>query len=299
MSKKLDKVFKNAKRFHIDDNSKFVIMSDCHRGAGNSYDNFIKNERIFESAMLYYFHNNFTYIELGDGDDMWEVKNYKDIVDGHLDVFKLLKKFNDSNKLIMLYGNHDIVKKNQEVINKYFNKYYNDIKKTEEQLFNNLVVNEAIVMEYQNYNIFLLHGHQIDMLNSDLWILSRWLVRHFWRYLECIGIKDPTSAAKNYRVKGKIEKKLKKWSINNNIMIIAGHTHRPIYPKIGQSLYFNDGSCIHPNGITCIEIEKGKITLVKWVFSLKDDNIISVSRKVLAGSDSIIDFFNNNVCLHN
>ena len=76
-----------------------------------------------------------------------------------------------------------------------------------------------------------------------------------------------------------------------NIMIIAGDTDRPIYPKVGQSLYFNDGSCIHPNGITCIEIEKGKITLVKWVFSLKEENIISVGRKVIAGRDCITDFF--------
>ena len=291
MSKKLDKVFKNAKRLQIDDNSKFVIMSDCHRGDGNSYDNFIKNEHIFESAMLYYYHNDFTYIELGDGDEMWEVKDYKNIVDGHLDVFKILKKFNDSDKLIMLYGNHDIVKKNPEVINQHFNEYYNDVKKTKEQLFNNLIVNEAIVMDYQNFNIFLLHGHQIDMLNSKLWFLSRFLVRYFWKYLEGIGIKDPTSAAKNYLVTSKIEKKLKKWSMAKNIMIIAGHTHRPIYPKVGQSLYFNDGSCIHPNGITCIEIEKGKITLVKWVFSLKEENIISVGRKVIAGSDCITDFF--------
>ena len=146
-------------------------------------------------------------------------------------------------------------------------------------------------MDYQNFNIFLLHGHQIDMLNSKLWFLSRFIVRYFWKYLEGIGIKDPTSAAKNYLVKSKIEKKLKKWSMAKNIMIIAGHTHRPIYPKVGQSLYFNDGSCIHPNGITCIEIEKGKITLVKWVFSLKEENIISVGRKVIAGSDCITEFF--------
>ena len=51
--------------------------------------------------------------------------------------------------------------------------------------------------------------------------------------------------------------------------MIAGHTHRPVYPNVGENLYFNDGTCIHPDGITCIEIENGKITLVKWALELK------------------------------
>ena len=75
MSKKLDRIFKKSKRIPINDNTKIVIMSDCHRGSGNNHDNFIKNEKIFESALRYYYINNFTYIELGDGDEMWEVSN--------------------------------------------------------------------------------------------------------------------------------------------------------------------------------------------------------------------------------
>jgi len=73
--------------------------------------------------------------------------------------------------------------------------------------------------------------------------------------------------------------------------LIAGHTHRPIFPKVGQSLYFNDGSCIHPNGITCLEIVNGTITLVKWEFKLNNDELISVKRKVLEGKEPIINFY--------
>lgn len=291
MSKRLDNIFMRAKKITIDDNTKLVIMSDCHRGAGNNYDNFIKNQNIYEAALTHYYNNGFTYIELGDGDDMWEVKNYKEIVDEHLDTFKLLSKFNNSNRLIMVYGNHDICKKSKKVLKKYFYEYYNAVTKTYEKLLDNLVVYEALVLNYKGHDILMIHGHQIDLLNSTFWKLSRFLVRNVWKNLESMGIKDPTSAAKNYKVAKKTEKKLENWSIKNNKIVIAGHTHRPVYPKTGESLYFNDGSCIHPNGITCIEIEKGTITLVKWFFDLKDNNNLSVRREVIEGEEKIMKFF--------
>ena len=125
MSKKLDKKFEKSQRIPIDNNTKIVIMSDCHRGAGDNLDNFIKNQTIYEAALLYYYNSGFTYIELGDGDEMWEVKNYQDIIEVNLDVFKQLKKFYETNRLIMIYGNHDISKKSKTILEKYFYKYYN------------------------------------------------------------------------------------------------------------------------------------------------------------------------------
>ena len=83
MNKKLDKIFENSEKLSIDDNTKLIIMSDCHRGDGNNYDNFLKNRNIFKAALNYYYDKGFTYIELGDGDEMWEVKNYEVSVDVH------------------------------------------------------------------------------------------------------------------------------------------------------------------------------------------------------------------------
>lgn len=77
---KLDKLFFKSQKLNIDDNSKFVIMSDIHRELGDNSDNFVHNKTIFEAALKRYFDNGYTYIELGDGDDMWEVKNYKEML---------------------------------------------------------------------------------------------------------------------------------------------------------------------------------------------------------------------------
>lgn len=289
---KLDRIYKKSKRIEIDDNTKIVIMSDCHRGFGGYEDNFRKNQMIYNSAMQYYYNNDFTYIELGDGDEMWEVKNYKEIIEAHIESFKQLKKFHDAGRLFMIYGNHDIVKRNPALLKKYFYEYEDKITKAKIDLLNDLEARESLVLQYKDYDIFLVHGHQMDLFNSTFWPISRFLVRYIWSNLEVIGAKDPTSAAKNYRVKKKVERKLQKWSEDSNKILIAGHTHRPIFPKVGDGLYFNDGSCIHPNGITGIEIENGKITLVKWSLDVNDSHHLIVSRFILEGTEPIENFFN-------
>jgi len=290
MTKKIDKLFKKSKRISINNQSKIVIMSDCHRGIGDINDNFKKNKNIYGDALNYYYKNNFTYIELGDGDEMWEIQDYDNIIKENIKIFKIIKKFHDNNRLIMLYGNHDIIKRYQEILEKYFYKYNN--KNKEEELLNNLTVYESLVLNYNNKDIFLIHGHQLSLMNSSLWKITRSLIKNAWKKLEKIGIKDITNNIKNNKVENYLEKQLKKWSIKNNKIIIAGHTHNPIYPEIGDSLYFNDGSCIHPDGITCIEIENGNISLIKWIYTIKDNKFISVERQVIIGNKSIDSFYN-------
>jgi len=75
----------------------------------------------------------------------------------------------------------------------------------------------------------------------------------------------------NDRKKTVIANKIVDWVKSNNQMIIAGHTHRAVFPAVGQPPYFNDGCCVHPYGITGIEIVHGKIALVKWSVKTKDD----------------------------
>lgn len=74
-------------------------------------------------------------------------------------------------------------------------------------------------------------------------------------------------------------------------MVIAGHTHRPVLPTPGESLYVNDGSCVHPRCITAIEIDGGMITLVKWCTLTRADRSLYVGREVLAGPFRLRDYF--------
>ena len=70
--KRLDEIYRHAQEIPFDSDSKLILMSDCHRGQGNAGDNFLANQTVCFGALQYYYQNGFTYIELGDGDELWE-----------------------------------------------------------------------------------------------------------------------------------------------------------------------------------------------------------------------------------
>ena len=295
-SKRLSRVLATSKVIPFDENSRFVIMSDCHRGNGSWGDNYSNNQNISFAALYYYYENGYTYIELGDGDELWENRAIEDVINAHSDIFWLMSLLYRDNRLHMIFGNHDIVKKEAKYTQTKCHAFYCDSINSQMALFPGIEITEGLILRYHNTNnrIFLTHGHQGDYLNDPLWKLSRFLVRYLWRPLELLGIKDPTSAAKNNEKKNTVEKRLVDWSIQHNQFLICGHTHRPVFPTVGEPLYFNDGSCVHPRCITAIEIRNGTISLVKWSTMTKPDRTLFVGREVLEYPVRINDYFQSN-----
>ncbi|MDF2511815.1 MAG: hypothetical protein K0S04_1681 [Herbinix sp.] len=293
-STRLSQVFANSPVIQFDDTSRIIIMSDCHRGTGSWADDFSGNQNLFFAALYYYYENDYTYIELGDGDELWENRNMEDIINAHSDAFWLMSLLYREQRLLMLYGNHDIIKRDSRYIQNRCHSFYCDSINSTMSLFPGIKMMEGLILQYENtrHQIFLTHGHQGDLLNDYLWKLSRFLVRYLWRPLELVGIKDPTSAAKNPNQKSAVEKRLMDWSIENKQMLICGHTHRPVFPMVGDILYFNDGSCVHPRCITGIEIRNGMIALVKWAIMTKPDRTLFVGREFLEGPIPLVEFFN-------
>jgi len=296
--KRLSQVFKSADRIPFDDSSRIILMSDCHRGDGSQADEFFNNENLYISALNHYYNEGYTYIEIGDGDELWENKKLSDIMNAHPNVFQLLKQFHQEKRLYFIYGNHDMVKQSMNYVKANLYEYYNKQEKRELPIFENIKVHEGLVLEYRGVgqqsagkNILLIHGHQVDFLNSSMWKFARFLVRYFWKPLELFGINNPTSPAQNQEKKEKIGRRLTDWTIRENQMLIAGHNHRPMFPEIGEPLYFNDGSCVHPLFITGIEIDRGEITLVKWAVQVKAEGVLFVGRDRIAGPKKLREFF--------
>lgn len=292
--KRLSQIFESSEQILFDNSSRIVLMSDCHRGDGSWADTFSKNRNIYFGALTHYYNENYTYIEIGDGDELWENTKMSNIIYVHNDTFTLLSKFYNESRLYFIFGNHDIVKKNSSFIESEFFYYYDERVENHIPLFEKIKLHEGLVLRHRvtGDKIFLLHGHQVDYLNDKMWWLSRFLARYLWKPLEIFGVNDPTSTAKNYEKKEWVEKRLTKWVIRENQMLIAGHTHRPVFPEVGEPLYFNDGSCVHPWCITAIEISDGYILLVKWSVKTKNDGTLFISREVLAGPRKLNDYFN-------
>ncbi|UWG95459.1 serine/threonine protein phosphatase [Dehalobacter sp. DCM] len=291
----ISNVFRSADVIPIDDNSKLILMSDVHRGDGSWADDLYRNENVYYAALTHYFNEGYTYIELGDGDELWKNKKMAEIVPVHLKTFKLLTQFYHSGRLYFIYGNHDMVKSHPNFVQKNMVQYVDEHSQKITPLFENIKIHEGLVLNHTRLEqkIFLIHGHQASNLDYDFWALRRWLVRYVWKHLESLGFNDPTSTAINYRKKVSIEEKLTEWTILEKQMLIAGHTHRPMFPQVGEPPYFNDGSCVHPYSITGIEIADSKLTLVKWEINTRTDGTLFIDREVLAGPQRLKDYFDS------
>lgn len=287
---RLDQSFKGALRLPLNNRTKYVLFSDCHRGCGTSNDNFLKNQNLYYAALSHYYKTGYTYIELGDGDELWENRSMKQIIEAHSNVFSLLSCFHRQGRLYMLYGNHDIVKKDSRYTQRSCSAYPcccgSNPRLEKQPLFPDIRFHAGIILENTSAsayrNIYLTHGHQADLFNSTFWRLSRFLVRYLWKPLEHYGVLDPTSAAKNYTRKQKTEQRLHRFAGQEKIILITGHTHRPALSETDLS-YCNSGSCVHPYSITCLEIEHMNISLVKWALAARPDMSLYVKREILAG----------------
>ena len=285
---RLSQIYASSRVIPISDASKVVLLSDCHRGDGSWSDDFLRNQNIYNGALEYYYDNGFTYIEIGDGDELWENYCFSDIAEAHKDSLNLLARFHEDKRLYMIYGNHDMIKKDMSFCRGNLSCYY-DARNKCVPLFKNIKIYEGLILRHTETgkDIFLVHGHQVDFFNSCLWKLARFLVHNLWRPFEALGVNDPTSAAKNNKKATKVEDRLTRWAQSQDRMIVAGHTHRAVFPEPGGALYFNEGSCVHPRCITAIEIEQADISLVKWCVGTIKGGALYVKRTLLAGPEKL------------
>ncbi len=259
--KRINRALQRALHLPLHDGSRYIIISDCHRGEGTTNDNFLKNQYLYIAALRHYLNWGFYYLELGDGEELWENRSLARIKNCHEDVYLLLDRFRQQNRMVRLYGNHNMECRDH--------------------------LPEALILDNQEggSDICMIHGHQADFFNSVCWKLSRFLVRYLWKPLERSGVNDPTSAARNYKKTVRYENCLTEWTTEHGMYLAAGHSHRPRLPAAGDDKagYLNAGSCVHPGCITAIEIENMHFTLVKWLIGTRPDMTLYVSREILAG----------------
>ncbi|MDK2808216.1 MAG: hypothetical protein PWP24_951 [Clostridiales bacterium] len=285
-NKRMEQVYQDATRIILGRDTKIVVMSDCHRGCGGWNDNFAQNEKIYFTALRDYYNKGYTYIELGDGDELWENKDYRRIIQLYSHIFWLLSLFYKDNRFYMVYGNHDIQKKKEAFTRKYLTKYYYEAQNCMEFLFPGIEAQEAFVLTVsekdEGSSIFLLHGHQGELLNDRLWRLGRWLVLHVWRPLEKIGINYPMGSTGSITYQELRPNKIERWANSEKQLTVAGHTHHAMCKPDAASFYFNSGSCIHPRCIVALEIDARKIRLVKWGVAVDSCNYMHIQKEVLS-----------------
>jgi len=287
VSSRLSQVFQQSIIINIDDQSRFIIFSDCHRGDNSWSDEFANNQNIYFHALNHYFDRGYTYIEAGDGEEMWENRNFEDIRSAHDNIYWRLSEFYRNDRLILLWGNHNREWYSDGSVKQHLHRYYDEREQTEKDLFQGVSVHEGIRLYHRETDttFFITHGHQGDLLNDRLWWVGRFFVRRFWKPFQMFGFRDPTRPAKNFKKRENLEDKIVEWTMRNKQPIIVGHTHRPRFPDKDSKYYFNTGCCVHPRCITGLEITDGAISLVKWLVDVHTgaDSSLFINKVVLEG----------------
>lgn len=268
---RLTRVFRKARSIPFDDSSRFVFFSDCHRGNNGRTDAFAKNEELFLQALSYYYQEEFTYIELGDGDELWRNCSFRNVRRAHSQVFDLLHRFERRDRLHLIWGNHDVRHRTPRLVEK-----------------DGIPAHEGLVLRHARtgQGIFAVHGHQVDFCAEQFRPVSRVFVR-LWDRLEALALKARIAQKKQSRqepagksnilratwrefieylqdARSKIENRLIAWTEANQQMVVCGHTHRPACSGYGQPPFFNTGSCLRPGIITGLEIQENRIAQVRW-----------------------------------
>ena len=280
--------------------NKFIIFSDQHKGTKNFDDDFENNEANYITALQYYFEQNFSFINLGDAEELWKNKP-EEVIIAYPNALKAESVFNAAKKYYRTFGNHDLLWKNNLDVTLHLKNIFDE----------SLAVYEGIVLRTTNSNhpaidIFLTHGHQGDKM-SDNNAFSTWIIAHIWAPIQRFLRLNINTPANDFSLRNKHNRLMYEWSSQRkNLLLITGHTHKPVFAsgKYAPSLlhtintqdddentkpgYFNTGCCCYNDGdITGIEIENGSMRLIKW------HNKNGVADRIILEEKSLSDLIND------
>jgi predicted phosphodiesterase len=280
------------------------LFSDHHKGKRNGADDFTSNEPAYLAALQYYNEQQYSYVNLGDSEELWE-NNIFSILKYNKETFAAEKLFIERGAFVKIYGNHDVFWHFDPLATQYLKQMYGK----------SIPILPGLLLQYQQHgtpgmHIFCTHGHQGDASSDGNW-LSAAFVTYIWGPLQAfLRINTNTPAASNM-LKSQHNKMMYQWSSQQpQLALITGHTHQPVFAslthlerlllqrqlatangdidKIRQldaeiprrrkeydfvqldfanllPSYFNTGCCCFSDGnITGIEIADGNIQLIKW-----------------------------------
>ncbi len=289
---RLTEAYESAKVIEFDNTSRYVWLSDAHRGDGSFSDEFMKNKNTFVAALDHYFAEGYTLIEAGDGDELWEFRAAH-ILKANAMVFERLRRFHTHGRYLRMFGNHDMEMSNPVYVHNHFQVAPHPLTGHPNRVLPGLVVHEAILLRHAATGAELLtvHGHQGDLPNDQNWRLTRFTFRLFWRRLHALGIRSPSSPVRNSFKRHKVERNFTKWIRQHHVPLICGHTHRERFPRADEVPYFNTGSCVFPGYITGLELSDGNLSLVSWRVEADERRYLRIVRRVLAGPRPVNDFW--------
>jgi UDP-2,3-diacylglucosamine pyrophosphatase LpxH len=217
------RIARQENRLKLDENSRYVLFSDLHKGAGDAADDFNPCKVTYQAALDYYDKNGFTLILLGDVEELWE-NQIAEVMETHRDVFHAEGHF-FPERYIRILGNHDDAWNDPVNVAAHL-----------EPLYPGLQLLHGLVLEYDDAAIFgelfLTHGHQGTLDSDFLAGFSPHLLPVYRQLQNRLHIGRTSPATDDY-LRGEHDTQMYRWaSQQKKLILIAGHTHRPVWSSL-------------------------------------------------------------------
>ena len=287
----------------LPEEARFIIFSDQHKGGGDAADDFVPAADNYLKALDWYYNEGFTYINLGDCEELWESTPAAVIEHNRLSLLEEAK-FLQKQRYYRIFGNHDLEWNYLIPRNQFLKPIFGDT----------LKIYEGLVLEvpynHKTYRILFTHGHQGDQ-HSDGNAFSKWFVAAIWTPVQRFLDIRINTVSDSFDLVDLHNVVLYEWTLQQpGTVLVTGHTHKPVFASLdhidrltrqlekamqenNQALadslrealakrqteyagkqivktmarpaYFNTGCCCFSDGdITGIEISEGFIRLIKW-----------------------------------
>jgi hypothetical protein len=206
------------------DEDRLVIFSDHHKGARDGADDFQRCERGYNAALTYYNDLGYHLIELGDVEELWE-NSFEEVASSYPRTLALAADFHKAGRYTRFWGNHDLAWNSKKFFQDHMGAYgYGDVEPIESL---RLTINDGegkLVVE-----LFLVHGHQGTADSDRHAKSSRFFVRHGWRPLQRMLNRPWNTPSVDWGLRGEHAEHMELWAAKNRRVLIAGHTHLPVF----------------------------------------------------------------------
>jgi len=293
---------KKGIKLNFTSSSRVIVFSDQHKGKRDYRDDFALSEKNYLAALDYYNKEEYLYCNLGDSEELWKNK-LDDVLKYNTATFEAEKLFLQRNAFIKVFGNHDLYWGNAPLAGLTLEKVYGQKVKIYEGVIFKMTLHKTpfyvflthghqgdlqsdgnwfskwfvsvIWGPFQSYlrinpntpayDNQLKSAHNTMMYNwtaqqSNLALITGHThqpVFNSLTHLEQLYMN--LAAAKKSDNKEEIQKIEAILKAGN----FSGETSTRL--DYSRNTYFNSGCCCFSDGdITGIEMEGGKIRLIKW-----------------------------------
>ncbi len=230
----LDRAYADAEtRDMVSGKDRLVIFSDHHKGARDGADDFQRSERSYNAALAYYDRLGYQLAELGDVEELWE-NSFEEVATSYPATLALAAAFHSDDtrytRYTRFWGNHDLAWSDAEFFQERMGAYgYGGVTPIESL---RLAIKDAtgqLVVE-----LFLVHGHQ-GTTDSDLHATrSRFFVKRVWRPVQGLLNRPWNTPSVDWDLRGEHAEQMERWAAKNRRVLIAGHTHMPVFFRGGK-----------------------------------------------------------------